>query len=81
MLFLSIRNILPNIIYVRGWIFVTIILIFSAFFNSIGLSRLHSSIGEFDNFLAYFGGDVLGGFIFLLMAMYIWRILKNSNFE
>ena len=81
MLFLSIRNILPDTIYDRGWILVTIIIIFSAFFNSIGLSRLHSSIGEFDNFLAFFGGDVSGGIIFLLLAMYIWRILKNSNFE
>ena len=80
-LFLSIRNILPYSIYDRGWILVTIIITFSAFFNSIGLSRLHSPIGEFDNFLAFFGGDILVGFIFLLMAMYIWRILKNSNFE
>ena len=80
-LFLSIRNILPSSIHDRGWILVTIIISLTAFFNSIGLSRLHSSIGEFDNFLAFFGGDILGGFIFLLMAMYIWRILKNSNFE
>ena len=80
-IFLSIRNILPNSIHDRGWILVTIIISLTAFFNSIGLSRLHSSIGEFDNFLAFFGGDILGGFIFLLMAMYIWRILKNSNFE
>ena len=81
LLFLSIRNFLPDNTYDKGWILVAIIIALSAFFNSIGLSRLHSQIGEFDNFLAFFGGDILGGFIFLLMAMYIWRILKNSNFE
>ena len=81
MLFLGIRNILPDKIYDRGWILVTIIIIFSAFFNSIGLSRLHSSLGDFEYLLDYFWGDVLGGFIFLLLAMYIWRILKNSNFK
>ena len=70
MLFLSIRNILPDIIYDRGWMLVTIIIVFSAFFNSIGLSRLHSSIGEFDNFLSFFGGDVLGGFIFLMARIF-----------
>ena len=81
MLFLGIRNILPDKIYDRGWILVTIIIIFSAFFNSIGLSRLHSSLGDFEYLLDYFWGDVLGGFIFLLLAMYIWRVLKHSNFK
>ena len=81
LLFLSIRNFLPNNIYGKGWVLVTLIITFSAFFNSIGLSRLHSSTGNFEYFLAYFWGDVLGGFIFLILAMYIWRILKNSNFD
>ena len=81
LLFLGIRNFLPYSIYDKGWVLVTIIITFSAFFNSIGLSRLHSSIGEFENFLAFFWGDVLGGVIFLIMAVYIWRILKNSNFD
>ena len=35
MLFLSIRNILPDIIYDRGWILVTIIIIFSVSFDII----------------------------------------------
>ena len=81
LLFLSIRNFLPDNIYDKGWVLVMIIITFSAFFNSIGLSRLHSSTGDFEYLLAYFWGDVLGGFIFLLLAMYIWRILKNSNLK
>ncbi len=80
LLFLSIRNFLPNNIYDKGWVLVMIIILFSALFNSIGLSRLHSPIGEFEYFLAYFWGDVVGGFILLIMAMYIWRIIKSSNF-
>ena len=79
--FLTIRNFLPDSIYSKGWVLVTIIIAMSAFFNSIGLSRLHSSNGDFEYFLAYFRGDVLGGFIFLMLAMYTWRILKNSNFD
>jgi hypothetical protein len=31
--------------------------------------------------LAYFWGDVLGGVIFLVLAMFTWRFLKNSNFS
>ena len=81
LLFLSIRNVLPNDIYDKGWVLVMIIITFSAFFNSIGLSRLHSSTGDLEYLLAYFGGDILGGFIFLLLAMYIWRILKKTNFK
>ena len=81
LLFLSIRNFLPGKIYDRGWVLITIIMAFSAFFNSIGLSRLHSSNGDFEDLLAYFWGDVLGGVIFLFIAMYIWRILKNSSFD
>ena len=80
-IFLSIRNILPSSINDRGWILVTIIISLTAFFNSIGLSRLHSSIGEFDNFISFFAGDVLGGILFLILAMYIWRILKNMSFD
>ena len=81
LLFLSIRNFLPGKIYDKGWALVTIIIAFSAFFNSIGLSRLHSSTGDFEYLFAYFWGDVVGGFIFLLLAMYIWRILKNASFK
>ena len=81
LLFLGVRNFLPDNIYDKGWVLVTIIIAFSALFNSIGLSRLHSSAGDFDYLLAYFWGDVLGGLMFLLLAMYIWRILKNSNFK
>ena len=81
LLFLSIRSFLPDNIYDKGWVLVTIIITFSAFFNSIGLSRLHSSTGDFEYLLAYFWWDVLGGSIFLFMAMYIWRILKNSSFD
>ena len=65
LLFLSIRNVLPNDIYDKGWVLVMIIITFSAFFNSIGLSRLHSSTGDLEYLLAYFGGDISGGFIFL----------------
>ena len=81
LLFLSIRNVLPNNIRDKGWFLVMILITFSAFFNSIGLSRLHSSTGDFEYLLAYFWGDVLGGYIFLIMAMYIWRFLKNSSFK
>ena len=80
-LFLSIRNFLPNNICDKGWVLVIIIITLSAFFNSAGLSRLHSSIGNFEYFFTYFWGDVLGGFICLIIAMYIWRILKNSKFD
>ena len=81
LLFLSIIKLLPDNTYDKGWVLVTIIIALSAFFNSIGLSRLHSSTGDFEYLLAYFWGDVLGGVIFLFMAMYIWRILKNSRFD
>ena len=81
LLFLVIRKFLPDKFYDKGWILVTIIIILSGFFNGMGLSRLHSSTGDFEYLLAYFWGDVLGGFIFLLLAMYIWRILKNSSFK
>ena len=81
LIFLSIRNFLPDKFYDKGWVLVTIIMALSAFFNSIGLSRLHSSTGDFEYLLAYFWGDVLGGVIFLFMAMYIWRILKISSFD
>ena len=81
LLFLVVRNFLPNKIYDKGWVLVTIIIAFSALFNSIGLSRLHSPTGDFEYLLAYFWGDLLGGFLFLLLAMYIWRILKNSDFK
>ena len=81
LLFLSIRNFLPDNIYEKGWVLVMIIITLSAFFNSIGLSRLHSPTGDFEYLFAYFWGDVVGGFIFLLLAMYIWRILKKSNFK
>ena len=80
LLFLTIKIFLPNKIYDRGWLLVMIIIVLSAFFNSIGLSRLHSQISDFEYLLVYFWGDVFGGFIFLIMAMYTWRILKNSNF-
>ena len=81
LLFLGVRNFLPSNIYDKGWLLVMIIILLSGFFNGVGLSRLHSSTGGFEYLLAYFWGDVLGGFIFLLLAMYIWRILKNSNFK
>jgi hypothetical protein len=81
LLFLSIKTFLPKNIQYKGWILVLVIIILSAFFNSIGLSRLHSSVSSLEHFLAYFWGDVLGGAIFLILAMYIWRILKNTNFE
>ena len=81
LLFLVIRNFLSNNIYDKGWVLVTIIIALSAIFNSIGLSRLHSPTGDFEYLLAYFWGDLLGGCIFLLLSMYIWRILKNSNFK
>ena len=81
LLFLVVKNFLPNKIYDKGWILVTIIIALSALFNSIGLSRLHSPTGDFEYLLAYFWGDLLGGFLFLLLAMYVWRILKNSKFD
>ena len=81
LIFLSIRNFLPDKFYHKGWVLVTIIMALSAFFNSIGLSKLHSSNGDLEYLLTYFWGDVLGGLIFLFMAMYIWRILKNLNFD
>ena len=81
LIFLSIRNFLPDKFYDKGWVLVTIIMALSAFFNSIGLSKLHSSAGDLEYLLTYFWGDVLGGLIFLFMAMYIWRILRNLNFD
>ena len=81
LLFLGIRKVLPNDIYDKGWILVMIIIALTAIFNGIGLSRLHSPTGDFEYVLAYFWGDVLGGFIFLILAMYIWRILKNTKFH
>ena len=81
LLFLGVRNFLPDNIYDKGWVLVTIIIALSALFNRIGLSRLHSPTGDFEYLLAYFWGDLLGGFIFLLLAMYTWRILKISNFK
>lgn len=80
-LYLGVRNLLPKNIRDKGWALVTIIIIFSAFFNSLGLSRLHSSMSDFEHLFAYFLGDTLGGLILLFLAMYIWRILKNTKFE
>ena len=80
-LFVSIRKYIPENIQYKGWTLVIIIITFSAFFNSIGLSRLHSSVSDLEHFLAYFWGDVLGGVIFLILAMYIWRVLKNTKFD
>ena len=79
--FLSIKNVLPTKILQTGWISVVVILVLSAFFNSFGLSRLHFSINDFEQLLAYFLGDVLGGFICLIFAMYTWRVLKNTKFQ
>ena len=81
LLFLVIRNLLPNDMHDKGWMLVVIIIALTAIFNGIGLSRLHSPTGDFEYVLAYFWGDVLGGFIFLLLAMYIWRILRNTKFH
>ena len=79
--FLVARRFLPTKLYDKGWLLLTIIIVFSAFFNSVGLSRLHFSIHDFEHLLAYFWGDVFGGLIFLVLAMYIWRILKNTTFD
>ena len=81
LLFVSIKKYIPENIKYKGWTLVIIIITFSAFFNSIGLTRLHSSLSDLEHFLAYFWGDVLGGVIFLILAMYIWRILKNTKFD
>ena len=81
LIFVSIRKYIPENIQYKGWPLVIVIITFSAFFNSIGLSRLHSSVSDIEYFLAYFWGDVLGGVIFLILAMYIWRILKNTKFD
>ena len=81
LLFLVIRKFLPNNMYDKGWILVMMIIALTAIFNGIGLSRLHSPAGDFEYVFAYFWGDVLGGFIFLILAMYIWRILKNTKFH
>ena len=80
-LFLFVRKFLPINIYDKGYILVFLIMIFSAFFNSVGLSRLHFSLYDFEHLLSYFWGDVFGGLIFLVLAMYIWRILKNTKFD
>ena len=80
-LFIFIRNFLPDNVQDRGWLLVVIIIVFSAFFNSLGLSRLHSSANDFEYLFAYFWGDTLGGLIFLLLSMYTWRMLKNTKFE
>ena len=80
-LFLFVRKFLPTNIYDKGYILVFLIIIFSAFFNSVGLSRLHFSLYDFEHLLSYFWGDVFGGLIFLVLAMYIWRILKNTKFD
>ena len=48
LILLGVRNFLPDKIYDIGWVLVSIIMAFSAFFNSIGLSRLHSSTGNFE---------------------------------
>ena len=81
MLFLFVRNYLPGKIYNKGYVLVLLIIILSAFFNSVGLSRLHFSLNDFEHLLSYFWGDVFGGVIFLILAMYIWRILKNTKFD
>ena len=81
LIFLSVRNFLPKNVQDKGWLLVILIIILSAFFNSIGLSRLHSSANDLEYLLAYFWGDVLGGVIFLVLAMFTWRFLKNSNFS
>ena len=80
-LFVFIRNFLPDNVQDRGWLLVIIIIVFSAFFNSLGLSRLHSSVNDFEYLFAYFWGDTLGGLIFLLLSMYTWRMLKNTKFD
>ena len=81
LVFLSIKNVLPTKILQTGWISVVVILVLSAFFNRFGLSRLHFSINDFEQLISYFLGDVLGGFICLIFAMYLWRILKNTKFR
>ena len=81
LIFLSVRNFLPKTIQDKGWFLVILIIVLSAFFNSIGLSRLHSSANDLEYLLAYFWGDVLGGIFFLVLAMFTWRFLKNSNFS
>ena len=81
LLFLVIRKFILNDMYDKGWVLVMMIIVLTAIFNGIGLSRLHSPAGDFEYVLAYFWGDVLGGFIFLILAMYIWRILKNTKFH
>jgi hypothetical protein len=80
-LFLLLRNFLPKNVQDKGWLLVILIIILSAFFNSVGLSRLHSSANDLEFLLSYLWGDVLGGVIFLILAMYTWRFLKNSNFS
>ena len=80
-LFLFFRKFLPANNYDKGYILVLMIIILSAFFNSVGLSRLHFSLYDLEHLLSYFWGDVLGGVIFLLLAMYTWRILKNTKFD
>ncbi|GIR85165.1 MAG: hypothetical protein CM15mP85_17890 [Rhodobacterales bacterium] len=79
LLFLFVRKLLSTNINDKGYISVLLIVIFSAFFNSVGLSRLHFSLYDFEHLLSYFWGDVFGGCIFLILAMYTWRILKNTR--
>ena len=81
LVFLSIKNLLPRNIFEKGWISIVIIIVLSAFFNSFGLSRLHFSIYDFNQLISYFLGDIFGGFICLILAMYLWRILKNTKFH
>ena len=81
LLFLTMRKFLPKSISDKGHILVTLIIVFSAFFNSVGLSRLHFSLYDFEHLLSYFWGDVFGGFIFLVLSMYTWRVLRFTKFE
>ena len=78
---LFVRRFLPTDINDKGYVLVFMIIIFGAFFNSVGLSRLHFSLYDFEHLLSYFWGDVFGGYIFLILAMYTWRVLKNTKFE
>ena len=81
LLYMVIRKFLPDQIYDKGYVLVVLIIIFTAFFNSVGLSRLHFSLYDYEHLLSYFWGDIFGGIIFLILAMYIWRILRNTRFD
>ena len=81
LLYIVIRKFLPDQIYDKGYVLVVLIIIFTAFFNSVGLSRLHFSLYDYEHLLMYFWGDIFGGIIFLILAMYIWRILRNTRFD